>query len=234
MPHILVADDNLLSLRFFAEAISAEHFECATAADGVAAVELAATRYFDLMLIDARMPLLDGMQTLCSIRQGNGPSRQSIAIATTAGERSTHAALLQAGFSEVIGKPVDLPNLRNMLQRHLGMPRMSNASDQQPLLGKPGANPGFDASIINALRGLFASELESLPAELAGFAHACDLGALCDRLHRLDASAGFCAAPALAQASKVLRAKVDVEGEWPHEEIAALLDCSERTRAALG
>jgi CheY-like chemotaxis protein len=235
MLHILVADDNLLSLRFFADAISANAMRCATAADGGAAVELAGTRTFDMLLIDARMPILDGVQTLRSIREGNGPSRNSIAIATTAGDQNSHPELIRAGFAEVIGKPIDLANLRRVLQRHLGSKFDADSSTLQPLLGEMNNNRelGFDASIIHALRGLLSGELKALPAEIAQFALTENIDALRDRLHRLDASAGFCATPALAQASKLLRAKMDIDQAWPHTEIAALLNCSERTRAAL-
>lgn len=236
MPTILIADDNPLSLRFFAEAVAASGQQSETAADGETAVALAASQTFDLLLLDARMPRLDGEQALRRIRENDGPNKKTIAIATTAAERSAYPALLAAGFTEVIGKPISLPALRSLLERHLGAAsRAADSAADLPLLGDANMGAGFDAdpAILGALRGLFAMELDALPQEIAGYASNCDLAALRDRLHRLDASAGFCAAPALAQASQALRQRLDAESAWPQTEVVWLLDCSARTRAAL-
>jgi CheY-like chemotaxis protein/HPt (histidine-containing phosphotransfer) domain-containing protein len=239
MQRILVADDNPLSLHFFSEAIIAAGIACETAEDGSAAVALASIRIFDLLLIDARMPNLDGPQTLHAIRIGNGPSRKTPAIATTAAtEASTHAALLACGFAEVIAKPIALADLRRLLERHLpnrptgGIPSIA----EQPLLDDTQAiaSTGGDASIIKALRGLLAAELDALPAELDRFATNHDLAALRDRLHRLDASAGFCGTPALAAASQQLRRTLDTDIRWPGAAIAGFADACARTRSALG
>lgn len=232
MPTILIADDNPLSLRFFADAVAASGHESEAAADGETAVALAANRAFDLLLLDARMPGLDGEQTLRRIREGDGPSKRTTAIATTAAERNAYPALLTAGFTEVIGKPISLPALRSLLERHLGE---APCAADPPLLGHANVGAGFDAdpAILGALRELFAMELDALPQEIAAYASNRDLTGLRDRLHRLDASAGFCAAPALAQASQAVRQRLDAGSEWPRTEVAWLLDCSARTRAAL-
>ena len=61
MPRILVADDNPLSLRFFGDALAAFEVDCTPAADGLVALELAATNgYYDTLRAEytARRDLL--------------------------------------------------------------------------------------------------------------------------------------------------------------------------------
>jgi HPt (histidine-containing phosphotransfer) domain-containing protein len=92
---------------------------------------------------------------------------------------------------------------------------------------------GGDPAIVRALRELLCKELEALPAELETWRLDDDRAALKDRLHRLDASAGFCGAAVLTEALAVVRKDIDDGSEWPSQSIAGLLDASARTRQAL-
>jgi len=230
---ILVADDNPLTLRFFLEALTIAGVDGVGVSDGRIAIDRACERHFDLLLFDARMPGIGGAAALAAIRAQAGPSRDAIALATTADDdASAHASLLAAGFAEVLVKPVGLHDLRLMLERHLNAARMATAArsdagldDRQAL-----AAAGGDASIVAALRGLFAHELDVLPTELAAYAQRRDADALRDRLHRLDASAGFCGATAVRQAGSSLRAALATTA-WPDAAVDEfLLVCAQVRR----
>ena len=120
MGQVLVADDNPLSLAFLSEAIRLAGHLATTAADGTRAVEAACCRQFDLLLLDTRMPGLDGPAALHSIRSGSGPSRRSPAVATSADAGISRPGLLDAGFGEVLVKPVAIDALHELLARYLG------------------------------------------------------------------------------------------------------------------
>lgn len=222
MPRVLVADDNPLSLRFFAEALAACGCACTTAADGAEAVTRAQATAFDLLLLDVRMPRLDGAAALAQLRERPGPSQQTPALATTADPGdATQAALRAAGFAQVLRKPITVDALRAALERHL--PSIVTVDpgaglDEEQALKAAGGN----ASIVAALRGLLKAELDALPAELAAFGAHRDVSALRDRLHRLDASAGFCGVPLLMQAAANLRIALDAP-VWPEREIDRFL-----------
>src|SRR5262249_7614100 len=155
------------------------------------------------------------------IRAEAGPSQQAPALATTAeAGDAAHARLVDAGFAGVIAKPVTLDALRAAIAPYLpvalGAPheavdRAVDGLDDARALAVTGGDP----SILAALRGLLIGELDGLPAEIAAFAERNDVAALRDRLHRLDASAGFCGAPALTQACATLRAAFDAGTDWP-------------------
>lgn len=239
MPNVLVADDNPVSLRFFSDALAQLDIACELAHDGLETVARAERTPFDALLIDARMPGLDGPAALARIRAGRGPSRDAIALATTADAgASTRTELIAAGFVDVVAKPVSVNALRAALSRHLpslSAPSAPAGAGADDLLDDVTALSavGGDASILAALRGLFIAELDALPAELAAIGTRSDFAALRDRLHRLDASAGFCGAPMLVRACTELRAALDDASVWPDAAIDEFLAMSARVRARL-
>jgi CheY-like chemotaxis protein/HPt (histidine-containing phosphotransfer) domain-containing protein len=235
VPNILVADDNPVSLRFFADALAALGVSSELAHDGIETVARASRTRFDLLLIDARMPGLDGSEALARIRAEAGPSQDAVALATTAeaGE-AARLRLVEAGFAGVIAKPVTVDALRAALVRYLpdaggGAQSGADGLDDARAL----AATGGDASIVAALRGLLIAELDALPAEIADFGARSDVAALRDRLHRLDASAGFCGAPALADACAALRKACDTGAGWPVAATDAFLAACADVRARL-
>jgi CheY-like chemotaxis protein/HPt (histidine-containing phosphotransfer) domain-containing protein len=231
VPNILVADDNPVSLRFFADALEQLGVASELANDGIEAVARAGRTRFDLLLLDACMPGLDGIEALARIRAEAGPSQRAPALATTAdANEDARARLADAGFAGVIAKPVTVDALRAALAKHVAATTQgSDVLDDARAL----AATGGDASILAALRGLLVAELDTLPAEIAAFAARSDVAALRDRLHRLDASAGFCGAPALAGACAQLRGALDAHGTWPESAADVFLAVCADVRARL-
>ena len=236
MLRVLVADDNPLSLQFFHAALTTLGVDCIQACDGAAALALAHRDAFDLMLLDVHMPLLDGPQALKQIRAQQGPSQCATALATTAdNDVATGAALRDAGFADVLVKPLTVEALRAALDRHLpARHSQKEPSDSDEWLDEDHALAvaGGDRAISNALRGLLVAELDSLPAELALISERRDAHALRERLHRLDASAGFCGVPALVRAGSLLRNALDAP-LWPARATFQFLDTSKRARELL-
>ncbi|MEP7097189.1 MAG: response regulator [Dokdonella sp.] len=227
---ILVADDNPLSLRFLADALAGMGHEIVEAEDGGVALARADESACDVLLFDARMPNLGGAQALALIRTQAGLSQHAIALATTAdNDRATHATLRAAGFVDVLVKPLDVNTLRSAIAQQVPGFGVGDESfdDSQAL-----AAAGGDAAIVTALRGLFAIELESLPSELARFCERQDATAVRERLHRLDASAGFCGVPALVRAAATLRSALD-RSAWPSIALVQFHAACERTRILL-
>ena len=229
MPNILVADDNPVTLAFFADALAALGMSSELAGDGVETVARAMRTRFDLLLLDARMPGLDGAEALARIRAAPGPSCEAPALATTAeaGE-DARLQLVEAGFVGVIAKPVTLDALRAALAPHLSADGGYGLDDTRAL-----AATGGDASILAALRGLLIVELDALPGEIGAMAKLNDVAGLRDRLHRLDASAGFCGAPALTDACTKLRTAFEARTDWPQGAAAEFLAACAEVRARL-
>jgi CheY-like chemotaxis protein len=118
--HILVVDDNATN-RMVAEALC-EMFDCTSeqVADGVEAVEAAANGHFDLILMDIRMPRMDGIAATRAIRALPGPVSQIPIVALTANaDPADVRAYLEAGMNDVVEKPIKADRLLTVLDRVL-------------------------------------------------------------------------------------------------------------------
>src|SRR6185436_6298227 len=67
-PRILIADDEQSMREWMRLLFQRDGFEVLTAEDGIAARDLVAREYVDVVLTDIRMPRLDGVALLKSIR----------------------------------------------------------------------------------------------------------------------------------------------------------------------
>jgi CheY-like chemotaxis protein len=105
--HVLVVDDNATN-RMVAEALC-EMFDCTSecAEDGVEAVEAARSGRFDLILMDIRMPRMDGVEATRAIRALPEPCGAVPIIALTANADPEDAkAYIACGMHSVVEKPI--------------------------------------------------------------------------------------------------------------------------------
>ncbi|MDE2488937.1 MAG: response regulator [Alphaproteobacteria bacterium] len=127
--HVLVVDDNATN-RMVAQALC-EMFDCTSesAVDGVEAVEAARNGRFDLILMDIRMPRMDGVAAARAIRAIGGERGEVPIVALTANADPDDAAeYLAAGMDGVIEKPMKPEHLLSVLQQALDFPRGSAAA----------------------------------------------------------------------------------------------------------
>lgn len=239
MPAVLVADDNPLSLHFFAEALALLGHHCDCAEDGAQALALANDRCYDVLLLDLDMPHLSGSQVYARLRANAASlSRGARLVATSAElDEVRRNALIAQGFDAVLGKPTTIAELDQTLQA-LFTPRTRVAEttavyatgngllDDAAAMGACG-----DAGIVASLRAMFADELDALPAELDGYAAREDERELVDRLHRLRASCGLCGAGRLDEAVQSLRRVVGTSVE--RAALGELRSVADATRQAL-
>jgi CheY-like chemotaxis protein len=101
----LVVDDNPMNRELARAVLAPFGVEISEAQDGLSAVAAAAARPFDVILMDIRMPHLDGPGALAEIRAGDGPNRDAPILAFTADAQV--AALGQPrGFDGLVRKPI--------------------------------------------------------------------------------------------------------------------------------
>lgn len=117
MKKILVAEDtesNFLLLSI----ILRKEYEVLRAYNGAEAVEICRDRCPDLVLMDIKMPIMDGLEATKFIRQFN---KELVIIALTANAYdSDREKAFEAGCNDYMAKPVMAPKLREMISRYLG------------------------------------------------------------------------------------------------------------------
>jgi signal transduction histidine kinase/ActR/RegA family two-component response regulator len=105
--HVLIVDDNATN-RMVAQTLC-ELFGCSSEAvdNGEDAVRAVTTGRFDLVLMDIKMPGIDGVEATRRIRSGGGPASQAPILALTANADPADAALYRlSGMNGVVEKPI--------------------------------------------------------------------------------------------------------------------------------
>ena len=112
---ILVVDDDAGMLETMTDILSEMNFSVAVADDGYKAIELARDGTFDAILLDFKMPGIDGIETLKRIKAFK-PNAKVIMLTAYASE-ITMLDALKEGASEILYKPLDFGALEKLLVR---------------------------------------------------------------------------------------------------------------------
>ena len=104
---ILVADDSPVNQAVARAILEAAGAVVETAGDGAQALERLASEHFDVVLMDLRMPVMDGAEAVGRIRNGEARRPDTPVIALSADALPAEAARLQAlGFDGLQPKPI--------------------------------------------------------------------------------------------------------------------------------
>ena len=119
--HILVVDDTDMNLTVIEGLLSKTEINLDTATSGAEALTLTKETKYDLILMDQRMPKMDGTQTMNHIRaQEDGKNIDTPVICLTAdavsGARNKY---LEEGFTDYLSKPVESTTLEAALIKYL-------------------------------------------------------------------------------------------------------------------
>ena len=119
--HILVVDDTKMNLTVVVNLLKNTRIRVDTAYSGAGAYALAELNHYDIILMDQRMPEMDGTEALHLIRESeNGASKNTPVICLTAdavvGAKERY---LGEGFTDFLTKPIDSYALEKMLIRYL-------------------------------------------------------------------------------------------------------------------
>ncbi len=215
-PRLLLVEDDPTSLAFLQAASRETGAEVDAAASIASAFALASHGGHALWLIDANLPDGSGADLLARLR-ARGLATPALAH-TADGGAATRAALLAAGFADVLVKPLPAEHWQAALRRHLGQRIAEPQGPAQPAAATAtGALPVWDelralsalkgnAGHVDALRRLFLDELPAATAAAADAFAAGDRDAMHAALHRLRASCAFVGASRLEAAVQALEA----------------------------
>jgi two-component system response regulator AtoC len=134
--HLLVVDDDPVTLNLLKEVLSKEGYEVETALGGEAAIAKGMDHLFDIVITDVKMGDKDGMEVLRSFKK-NAPDTTVIMI-TAFGSIETAIEAIREGAFDYISKPFKLEEIKITIQRALEQKRLlqENKQYRQELLGK--------------------------------------------------------------------------------------------------
>ena len=215
---VLVAEDHRINQRLIALLLTNAGHHAVLVDHGAAAAAAVAAGQYDVVLMDAQMPVLDGIAATERIRAMSGPRARVPIIALTAdavaGAKERYMA---AGMDGYLSKPVSPAELFACLAQFTpisaAMPPVPPPATKAPVAPEP---PVIDPAAIAALQSFMppdrladflAASAEDLDLRLHALAVALDAGDLAEagrQAHDIVSVAGNCGAQTLSVQARAL------------------------------
>jgi signal transduction histidine kinase/CheY-like chemotaxis protein len=183
--HALVAEDNAINRMVTVALLREAGWTADIATNGVQAVTLFGRREYDLVLLDCRMPELDGYAAAQQMRQHEGGGRRTPIVALTAYAVAGEADRCRAaGMDDYLTKPISAAILGKLLDQYRPKPAaaggaaptiepMASATSADPRAEETG--PALDPEVLDdlgrrspaLLRQLLEQYVGAIPGEMA-------------------------------------------------------------------
>jgi len=206
---ILLVEDNPISQNLAKEVLMNAGFSVTVANDGREALESMREQSFFVVLMDIRMPVMDGMQAIKVIRSSEELMKNTV-IALSAGVLDSEVnEALKAGFDHYFSKPVDFPELIELLASIAGVkihkdisPSLSSPEILGIDFGQALRNHDGDLDLLNRLTGTFIEIYNHADEELDSFLACQDFDQSERLMHNIAGVAGSFGATTLMNISR--------------------------------
>ena len=159
---LLLAEDSAVNQKVAVAILSLAGYTVDTVSNGALAVEAAAARRYDAILMDCQMPEMSGYEATAAIRSQEGLDRHTPIIALTAGAmHEDRERAIAEGMDAYLSKPINKDTLLALVARCL-----SEATVVSPLPRVEPHDPVLDAAVVERLQRLGATAGVDLLAEL--------------------------------------------------------------------
>ena len=139
---VMIVDDNISACKTLSFILEEEGYDVTTAKDGPEAIAVVEERPFDIIFMDIRMPLMDGVETYRRIKRVR-PDCVVVMMTAYAVEELVREAL-QEGAYAVMYKPLDIEEMVALIER-------VTHADQGALILVVDDDPEFCITFTNVL-----------------------------------------------------------------------------------
>ena len=115
---ILLAEDNVTSQKVVLQMLKRMGYKADVVANGIEALQALERQPYDLVLMDLRMPEMNGLQATRIIRQrwpDNGPKIVAVTAYALQGDQEK---CIEAGMDGYISKPIKMNELAEVLRKY--------------------------------------------------------------------------------------------------------------------
>ena len=123
---ILVVDDIASNRKLLTSILKEEDLETVTASNGAEAIELAKEQKFDLILMDLKMPEVDGYQALTQIKEDGLNQSTPVFVLTASVTKEEIKEVNDVGFDAFLSKPIKKEDLFELLRDYLSNEKEKN------------------------------------------------------------------------------------------------------------
>lgn len=114
---VLLVEDSEVNQMVASGLLRKQGYAVSIASNGAEAVQMASAEYYDIILMDCLMPVMDGYEATRRIRTG-GPNRRTPIVALTASAmEGDRQRCLNSGMDLYLAKPLDPAELRKVLSQ---------------------------------------------------------------------------------------------------------------------
>jgi len=146
---ILIVEDDTTIRETVAEVLEKQGHAVSQAETGAEALAQAQSRNYDLVLLDLRLPDMDGLEVMRALHELD--DQTLVVIMTAFPEVRTAVSALKAGAYDYLNKPFDLDDLKSLVSRALETQRLRteverlriSAPRPAPIEGMIGTSPAF-------------------------------------------------------------------------------------------
>ena len=114
---ILLVEDNRVNQTVIEAVLVGLGYEVCVVSDGAQAIHCANTERYAAILMDCRLPIIDGYEATRQIRQLPGCATVPIIALTANALQGDREACLEAGMNDYLAKPFKRADLEQILQR---------------------------------------------------------------------------------------------------------------------
>lgn len=165
---ILVVEDNEVNQKLIVKLLNKFGYSCDIAVNGADAVKSYKAKWYDLILMDCQMPVMDGYKATKEIRKIENNTKHTPIVALTA-----HALegdlekCLDAGMDDYLSKPINARKLASILTSHLSVQK----EDVSKMINEVVRDIGFTE---DETRELIVEFLEEVPENILRIKEAVD------------------------------------------------------------
>jgi len=134
--HILAVDDDVVACQLLQEVLQKGGYQVSIATSGRQAIQLAQDVPFDLAIVDIRMPDVDGIEVLRSLKRAN--AQLPVLVITAYSSMDTAIEAIRLGAYDYLSKPCKIEELEITVKRALEQSRLlkENLYYRRELQGK--------------------------------------------------------------------------------------------------
>jgi len=161
---VLVVEDNEINQRVAQGFLTTFGIESDIVANGKEAIEAVTSKSYGMILMDAEMPLIDGITATSVIRSMEGGGRDVPVIAMTAHATTNDIGeCLAAGMNDILPKPIDRDVLHELIKKW-GKAKPRDTADEEHApprnkTAKASPHPVLDESSIEELNAALGPEI---------------------------------------------------------------------------
>lgn len=150
---ILIVEDNPMNLKYLSTLLNKYQVNFDIATNGKTGLKMVKENYYNLILMDMKLPKMNGIELTACIREKEGPNVATpVVLVTASALQSTVDKAKEIGVNEMLTKPYTPEQLMNVLKKYLlDDEEMESVPPSEPSTGEFRFDPVLDTSYLYKL-----------------------------------------------------------------------------------